>query len=200
MPVTTEEEHPIPERCRFLELPTELRLMIYEYCAEPTRKIKRIMLGGGPLEIECDFTLHSTSVELLSTCGLINEEASAIVRRQIARIVATPTRLIVAFEKVLAQDFFYDFLGMMNKTASRTSQILQAGHSIGIPILVCENSWEGFETVPYCLMPTRRALGRLLMHAVQPRSCLTKSEPGLEIGFTLETVYGTTWKNASEWR
>ena len=74
--------------------------MVYENSAETTRKVHTIVFRNEPTKLEFKLILKSTSVELLSTCRFINNEADAIVQRQIAKILISPVRMVLAFDEV----------------------------------------------------------------------------------------------------
>jgi hypothetical protein len=65
---------------RFLDLPAELRLMVYEYLPNRTKRAKFVKIEDGV--VMSTFTLITTSIPpaaILGICGLINREAKAIL-------------------------------------------------------------------------------------------------------------------------
>ncbi|KAF2654225.1 hypothetical protein K491DRAFT_693990 [Lophiostoma macrostomum CBS 122681] len=75
---------------RFLDLPKELRLMVYEFMPVTTRHHALVLPDGK----EVVLIVKSLSVCLLSTCRLISEEAHPIVEDKLRLIKSTPPRII----------------------------------------------------------------------------------------------------------
>jgi hypothetical protein len=89
--------HPLimtsPKTFPFMDLPIELRLMIYE-CIPIT--ITRTSFPLSP-DSPPSFAIVSkhTDLSILATCRQVNNEASAIMHTKIADVLATPPRLVV---------------------------------------------------------------------------------------------------------
>ncbi|KAH3907592.1 hypothetical protein HBH56_185150 [Parastagonospora nodorum] len=94
---------------RLLDLPTEIRLMIYEELdVVYKRHIVPLSLGGGGHY----GTLINASLEgvrILQTCRTINDEASYIMKPALTHLSAKPATMIVKPEDLVALTSMGDF-------------------------------------------------------------------------------------------
>jgi hypothetical protein len=82
-----------PHRSRFLELPSEIRLMIYERLPR-TVKHHRVNFNTEKCDIEgwsLVFITRSVPMSILATCRSINSEARAVVSNLAVSFVSTGT-------------------------------------------------------------------------------------------------------------
>ena len=73
--------HEPAEFFRFLDLPTELRLMVYEYLPNRTRRIEFVKMDGEKVNTSFTLIINSAPTTILRTCRLIHQEAERIVHR-----------------------------------------------------------------------------------------------------------------------
>jgi hypothetical protein len=89
---------------RFLDLPKEIRLMVYEFLplTRSPLKLKRDGRRGGTL---LSFMVYTIPDEILRTCRMINREASVIIRSKIKLIETQPVRMFALPECLVNQPF-----------------------------------------------------------------------------------------------
>jgi hypothetical protein len=99
-----------PAPFRFLDLPPELRVMIYNRLPSTTRHctLVDLMSSTKPPPLRAGLAVKSLPVSLLSTCKLINHEATPVLLPRLQQLRAEPMRLItdtLYFEPVMGTSF-----------------------------------------------------------------------------------------------
>ncbi|KAF2650620.1 hypothetical protein K491DRAFT_720601 [Lophiostoma macrostomum CBS 122681] len=93
---------------RFLDLPTELRLMVYERL--PRSKLPREIIINAPFDARCNSVKMGVPVALLATCKLVYIEALQIVQRLMNEFIATKTPTIIMDPRLATEDLGLDNL------------------------------------------------------------------------------------------
>jgi hypothetical protein len=174
---------------RFLDLPAELRLMVYEYCAEPETKHHTVIMRREPEPIKLTIILKSTNVQLLATNRLINKEANAIFRRQITHILQSPARFFtsaglkqapISTSEIVTGLVMRISDAAIDTRAGRRAQPLRM--SIG-----SRNSTNSYSDAE------EAAFGRLIMHAALRHSKYPDCTSVMEIGMCCDSRFWSSF-------
>lgn len=113
----------------FLELPPEIRLMVYERLPRSIKHV-HVKINDLPSQAEAErsltFVTRSVPVSILCTCRLICKESHAIVSKLVASFIPTATPKVMCTSDLLCgMSPFLDMLSARLVKAESTQSFLQ---------------------------------------------------------------------------
>jgi hypothetical protein len=111
------------EPFRFLDLPKELRLMVYDFIPVQGREFKiRKDLGTGEIVLDdpnpaITATSYHTSTQILRVCREIHDEAYAIMKRKLDQIKTTTPQTTLYIDAPYSRSLLNDFISMVTHWA-----------------------------------------------------------------------------------
>jgi hypothetical protein len=111
------------EPFRFMDLPKELRLMVYDFIPVQGREFKiRKDLGTGEIALDdpkpaIKATSYHTSTQILRVCREVHDEAYAIMKRKFDQIKATTPQTTLYIDAPYSRSLLNDFISMVTHWA-----------------------------------------------------------------------------------
>jgi hypothetical protein len=111
------------EPFRFMDLPKELRLMVYEFIPVQGREFKiRKDLGTGEIALDdpkpaIKATSYHTSTQILRVCREVHDEAYPIMKRKFDQIKATTPQTTLYIDALYSRSLLNDFISMVTHWA-----------------------------------------------------------------------------------